>query len=151
MLLLVVDRLDDPVTPLLSQWTYQARPSFFLPPRVPPHAACPHAHLRAPTAARKAGLAWTWKSHCTLARQAMVHELLGISNNRVDLRSVGNKIAKENQELVLSAEQDAFFHSQMYSNYGAHLTGAPFSCRGRPVTQPVRHRRSRRCNQGHGG
>ena len=25
MLLLVVDRLDDPVTPLLSQWTYQAR------------------------------------------------------------------------------------------------------------------------------
>ena len=26
MLLLVVDRLDDPVTPLLSQWTYQVRP-----------------------------------------------------------------------------------------------------------------------------
>lgn len=25
MLLLVVDRLDDPVTPLLSQWTYQVR------------------------------------------------------------------------------------------------------------------------------
>lgn len=48
----------------------------------------------------------------------MVHELLGITNNRVDLRPVGNKIAKENQELVLSAEQDAFFNSQMYSNYG---------------------------------
>ena len=48
----------------------------------------------------------------------MVHELLGITNNRVDLRAVGPKIAKENQELVLSAEQDAFFHSQMYSNYG---------------------------------
>ena len=39
-LLLIVDRRDDPVTPLLSQWTYQA----------------------------------------------MVHELVGISNNRVDLR-----------------------------------------------------------------
>ena len=76
MLLLVVDRLDDPVTPLLSQWTYQA----------------------------------------------MVHELLGIDNNRVDLRAVeGSKIAKENQELVLSAEQDAFFHTQMYSNYGMRL------------------------------
>ena len=24
LLLLVVDRLDDPVTPLLAQWTYQA-------------------------------------------------------------------------------------------------------------------------------
>ena len=55
------------------------------------------------------------------ALQAMVHELLGITNNRVDLRSVGNKIAKENQELVLSAEQDAFFHTPLYSNYGMRL------------------------------
>ena len=54
----------------------------------------------------------------------MVHELLGITNSRVDLRAVGPKIAKENQELVLSAEQDAFFHSQMYSNYGA-FSSAP--------------------------
>ena len=59
-----------------------------------------------------------WLNRCILRWQAMVHELLGITNNRVDLRSVGPKIAKENQELVLSAEQDAFFHSQMYSNYG---------------------------------
>ena len=44
--------------------------------------------------------------------QAMVHELLSIDNNRVDLRSLGNKIAKENQELVLSAEQDAFFRAR---------------------------------------
>lgn len=41
-ILLVVDRRDDPVTPLLTQWTYQA----------------------------------------------MVHELLGINNGRVDLRDV---------------------------------------------------------------
>lgn len=45
-LLLIVDRLDDPVTPLLSQWTYQA----------------------------------------------MVHELLTIQNNRVDLRALGSKV-----------------------------------------------------------
>lgn len=41
-ILLIVDRRDDPVTPLLTQWTYQA----------------------------------------------MVHELLGINNGRVDLRDV---------------------------------------------------------------
>lgn len=41
-LLLILDRRDDPVTPLLMQWTYQA----------------------------------------------MVHELLNISNNRVDMRNV---------------------------------------------------------------
>lgn len=41
-LLLIIDRLNDPVTPLLSQWTYQA----------------------------------------------MVHELLGIQNGRVDLSLV---------------------------------------------------------------
>jgi hypothetical protein len=41
-ILLIVDRRDDPVTPLLTQWTYQA----------------------------------------------MVHELLGISNGKVDLRDV---------------------------------------------------------------
>jgi len=68
--------------------------------------------------------------------QAMVHELLGISNNRVDLRAPGTKVAKENQELVLSGEQDAFFHSQMYSNYGAcgQLLGlAHWNCDGHPV------------------
>lgn len=41
-LLLILDRRDDPVTPLLMQWTYQA----------------------------------------------MVHEVLSLTNNRVDLRSV---------------------------------------------------------------
>jgi hypothetical protein len=30
MLLLIVDRLDDPVTPLLTQWTYQARHAYCL-------------------------------------------------------------------------------------------------------------------------
>lgn len=88
---------------------------------------------------------------CDLYQQAMVHELLTIQNNRVDLRDLGNKVgipacahwdscesfyylharldeqvAKENQELVLSAEQDSFFRAQMYSNYGTvlHLHGA---------------------------
>jgi hypothetical protein len=55
-------------------------------------------------------------------RQAMVHELLGIENNRVDLRSTSTKVAKENQELVLSADQDAFFHSQMFNNYGGRYS-----------------------------
>lgn len=70
-LLLVIDRRDDPVTPLLNQWTYQA----------------------------------------------MVHELIGIQDNKVDLRNIG-KISKDQQEVVLSSEQDAFFKVNMYENFG---------------------------------
>ncbi|KAF5793253.1 putative sec1-like protein [Helianthus annuus] len=68
-LLLVIDRRDDPVTPLLNQWTYQA----------------------------------------------MVHELIGIKDNKVDLGNVGKD---EQQEVVLSSEQDAFFKANMYENFG---------------------------------
>ncbi|KAA8546526.1 hypothetical protein F0562_002735 [Nyssa sinensis] len=70
-LLLVIDRRDDPVTPLLNQWTYQA----------------------------------------------MVHELIGIQDNKVDLRNIG-KTSKDQQEVVLSSEQDAFFKANMYENFG---------------------------------
>ncbi|CBI19972.3 hypothetical protein AAG906_024467 [Vitis piasezkii] len=70
-LLLVVDRRDDPVTPLLNQWTYQA----------------------------------------------MVHELIGIQDNKVDLTNIG-KFPKDQQEVVLSSEQDAFFKANMYENFG---------------------------------
>ena len=73
MLLLVLDRMDDPVTPLLSQWTYQA----------------------------------------------MVHELLGINNNRVALRGVPN-VSKDLEEVVLSSAPgcDPFFRSHRNSNFG---------------------------------
>ncbi|XP_021285250.1 vacuolar protein sorting-associated protein 45 homolog [Herrania umbratica] len=70
-LLLIVDRRDDPVTPLLNQWTYQA----------------------------------------------MVHELISIQDNKVDLRSISN-LPKDQQEVVLSSEQDAFFKANMYENFG---------------------------------
>lgn len=104
MLLLIVDRLDDPVTPLLSQWTYQVRGA---------QVGAAHDSGDVSRASRANAM--------PNLSQAMVHELLTIDNNRVDLRSVSSKIAKENQELVLSAEQDAFFAAQMYSNYGAYL------------------------------
>jgi vacuolar protein sorting-associated protein 45 len=70
-LLLVLDRREDPVTPLLMQWTYQA----------------------------------------------MVHELIGIQNNRVDLRDVPG-VPKDMHEVVLSAATDKFFRQTMYLNYG---------------------------------
>ena len=70
-LLLILDRRDDPVTPLLNQWTYQA----------------------------------------------MVHELIGISNNRVDLRGRPG-VPKDMDQVVLSPEQDPFFAQNMYANYG---------------------------------
>jgi vacuolar protein sorting-associated protein 45 len=100
-LLLLIDRRDDPVTPLLLQWTYQA----------------------------------------------MVHDLLGIRDNRVDLTPKGSKVGahcgngpctggvqgwcveesgmggcvqvhKEASQVVLSASQDKFYKDHMYSNYG---------------------------------
>jgi len=70
-LLLLLDRRDDPVTPLLNQWTYQA----------------------------------------------MVHELIGINNNRVSLAGAP-KVPKELEQIVLSAEQDPFFRENMNLNYG---------------------------------
>ena len=70
-ILLILDRRDDPVTPLLTQWTYQA----------------------------------------------MVHELLGIVNGKVDLSDVPD-IRSELKEIVLSQDQDPFFKKTMYMNFG---------------------------------
>ena len=70
-ILLILDRRDDPITPLLTQWTYQA----------------------------------------------MVHELLGIQNGRVDLSEVPD-VRPELKEVVLSQDQDPFFKKNMYLNFG---------------------------------
>lgn len=70
-ILLILDRREDPVTPLLSQWTYQA----------------------------------------------MVHQILGIDNGRVDLSSVPD-VRPELREVVLSQDQDPFFQKNMYLNFG---------------------------------
>jgi len=65
-LLLLLDRKDDPVTPLLNKWFYQA----------------------------------------------MVHELLGIDNNRVTLPE------HEDGQVVLSPDNDAMFAKNMFANWG---------------------------------
>ncbi|KAL8924284.1 MAG: hypothetical protein Q9172_002757 [Xanthocarpia lactea] len=70
-ILLLLDRRDDPITPLLTQWTYQA----------------------------------------------MVHEILGIFNGRVDLSDVPD-VRPELKEVVLSQDQDPFFKKNMYLNFG---------------------------------
>ncbi|KAF4715166.1 vacuolar protein sorting-associated protein 45, partial [Perkinsus olseni] len=75
MLILVADRRDDPVTPLLTQWTYQA----------------------------------------------MVHELLGLENNRVmhPLAVAGEGgSSSEGVEVVLSTTSDKFFRDNFLSNFG---------------------------------
>jgi hypothetical protein len=69
--LLILDRKEDPVTPLLNQWTYQA----------------------------------------------MVHELLEIKNNRVDLKHLEN-LEADMREVVLSSDDDRFFRRVMHSNFG---------------------------------
>ncbi|XP_006462752.1 hypothetical protein AGABI2DRAFT_207344 [Agaricus bisporus var. bisporus H97] len=70
-LLLILDRRNDPVTPLLSQWTYQA----------------------------------------------MVHELIGIHNGRVDLRMVPD-INPELAEITLTTSTDPFFQTHHGSTFG---------------------------------
>lgn len=62
-LLLVIDRRDDPVTPLLNQWTYQA----------------------------------------------MVHELIGIQDNKVDVKSIG-KFPKDQEVGYISCTGRLFCH-----------------------------------------
>ncbi|XP_072166746.1 vacuolar protein sorting-associated protein 45-like [Diadema setosum] len=53
--------------------------------------------------------------------EAMVHELLGIRNKRIDLSQVPD-ISKDLQEVVLSAEQDEFYANNLYNNYGEICT-----------------------------
>lgn len=67
---LLLDRRNDPVTPLLNQWTYQA----------------------------------------------MLHEILTIENNRVDLSKVQD-IPKAMQDVVVSTVEDPFFAEHFLSNY----------------------------------
>lgn len=89
-LLLILDRSDDAITPLLSQ--------------VSSHVLlCGDEVL---TRARCVLLQWTY--------QAMVHELLGLNNNRIDLSRVPG-VSKELREVVLSAENDEF-----YANVSPH-------------------------------
>ncbi len=70
-ILMILDRREDPITPLLTQWTYQA----------------------------------------------MVHQLFGIHNGRVDLNDVPN-VSPELKQIVLSQDQDPFFKKNMYLNFG---------------------------------
>ncbi|XP_055013246.1 vacuolar protein sorting-associated protein 45 [Boleophthalmus pectinirostris] len=70
-LLLILDRSDDAITPLLNQWTYQA----------------------------------------------MVHELLGLNNNRIDLSRVPG-VSKDLKEVVLCADNDEFYANNLYLNFG---------------------------------
>lgn len=69
--LLLLDRRNDPVTPLLNQWTYQA----------------------------------------------MLHELLSMENNRIDMSKVPG-IRPELKEIVMSTTQDHFFEANILENFG---------------------------------
>lgn len=47
----------------------------------------------------------------------MVHELLGINRNRVDLSMVKG-ISEEMKEVVLACYDDEFFKDLMFNNFG---------------------------------
>ncbi|KAJ2685491.1 vacuolar protein sorting-associated protein 45 [Coemansia spiralis] len=69
--LFIVDRKNDPVTPLLTQWTYHA----------------------------------------------LLYELIGINNGRIDLSHVPG-IRAEVKEVMLSQDQDTFFKQSQHLNFG---------------------------------
>lgn len=70
-LLIILDRRNDPVTPLLSQWTYQA----------------------------------------------MVHEMLGVQNGRVDLSNTPD-VRPELKEITLTTGTDPFFQANYLATFG---------------------------------
>lgn len=47
----------------------------------------------------------------------MIHELIGIKNNRVDLRHVKG-LSEEMREVVISCDEDQTFADIMFSNFG---------------------------------
>ena len=47
----------------------------------------------------------------------MIHELLGISRNQVDLKHVQN-LSEEMKEVTISSENDEFYSKIMFSNFG---------------------------------
>ena len=78
-LLLVLDRREDPLTPLLTKWSYQA----------------------------------------------MIHEMVpgGIKNNVVDLRHAKG-VSKDLEEVVLSPQDDTFFHDHLHAKFPDALEAA---------------------------
>jgi len=71
-LLLILDRREDPVTPLLNQWTYQG----------------------------------------------MVHELIGINGNKVDLSKAPGTRKEADNIVLLESYRDPFFEEHQVSNFG---------------------------------
>ena len=49
--------------------------------------------------------------------QAMIHELLGTTNNKIDLTD-RDDVAEELKQLTLSASTDEFYRHNMYANFG---------------------------------
>ena len=47
----------------------------------------------------------------------MIHEILEIKNNRVDLKHLAH-LEEEMKEVVLSSDDDEFFKQIMYQNFG---------------------------------
>ena len=49
--------------------------------------------------------------------QAMIHELIGIKDNRVDLKHLQH-LSEEMKEVVISGEDDLFYRKVMHTNFG---------------------------------
>ena len=54
----------------------------------------------------------------------MVHELMGIDKNRVDMSDVPG-VPADLKEIVLSPDQDEFYAKNMYLNFGEVWCGIP--------------------------
>jgi hypothetical protein len=47
----------------------------------------------------------------------MIHELLGLHSNKVDLKHLSH-LSDEMKEVIVSCDEDEFFREVMYSNFG---------------------------------
>eukprot|EP00798_Chlamydomonas_sp_ICE-L_P025257 gene25257-10905_t len=90
-IMLILDRKDDPVTPLLTQWTYQAML----------HELVGVTDNTIKLTSTK----WTY--------QAVLHELVGVTDNTIKLTST--KIGTKPLEIALDSRQDKFYRNRLQS------------------------------------
>ncbi|KAL8449064.1 hypothetical protein Emed_003416 [Eimeria media] len=112
--LLLFDRREDPVTPLLNQWTYTVNALTLSTGSL----IISLLHLSISLLAK--GVSSCFRPVMTTGvcgLQAMVHELLSIRHNRVDLHKVPG-ISEDLKEVVLSTTQDEFYKANCFSNFG---------------------------------
>lgn len=127
-LLLVIDRREDPVTPLLNQWTYQVH---FLPLSIPSLWRLLLLTYLPPKTDKWVYRLWYMSWLAFMITELLYIPLLNlVKTYRLDVVVVFNMLLRRYmwslifwliiylQEVVLSSEQDDFYRANMFENFG---------------------------------